>query len=202
MTSTSSLTIILLAVVKYIKLSRSLTFDTVITKKRLWLFIILTWIVPGVLMSPYLMVESYRVVYVIFTLTLATLILLPVFYLLILFVYKKSRKQVGRMMAATVTQRKFNRRVTSRDARRLVRRSLWLIGVYFMCSVLTIFSISFYALNVTNSGVLFRISSFIFLGNSCCNPCIYMFTDPKIWKISKELFKKGNRISAHLNVFN
>ena len=192
LTSISSLTIIMLAVVKYIKLSRPTTFDNIITMTRLRMIIIASWVIPLLTMSPYLIIpQSYRISTISFSITVATLVSLPVFYFLILYVYKKSRKRVSRMTAST-TQRNFNQRSTIRGTRKVVRRSLWLIGVYFLCSVLTILSRTLYSTGVVDSqsGVWFQMSTLVFLGNSCCNPCIYMFMDSKIWKISKQLFTK------------
>eukprot|EP00111_Clytia_hemisphaerica_P011707 TCONS_00034391-protein len=126
--------------------------------------------------------------------TITTIISLPVLYLMILFVFKKSRKQVA-ITANSTIQQELNAQVTERISKKLVRRSLWLIGVYFACTGLTVFSYTLYAYGVIESGYLYQITNIIFLGNSCANPCIYMFKDKKIRKIAKATFKKSQEVS-------
>ncbi|XP_066931729.1 adenosine receptor A1-like [Clytia hemisphaerica] len=178
MTSTSSLTIIMLAAIKYLKISRTSTFNDLITEKRLWILIVLCWFVPAFPMLINVILGNVLNNYISFAITITTIISLPVLYLMILCVFKKSRKLVA-VRANSTIQRELNAQVTERISKKLVRRSLWLIGVYFACTCLTIFSHTLYACGVIESGYLYQITNLIFLGNSCANPCIYMFKDKK-----------------------
>ena len=187
MTSVSSVTIIMLAAVKYLKLSRFAKFDEIVTTKRLQCMIVLTWFVPILAMSPYLISQSYPINICSFVVTCSTLATLPIFYALILHFYRRSREDVIEM-ASTASTRQAMESVTDEYSRKLIICSLWLIGTYFLCTVLTIPGLILSSLGIKNV-IFYKSRDLIFLGNSCMNPVIYFLKDTKIRNIAKGLFK-------------
>ena len=192
MTSTSSLTIIMLAAIKYLKISRSNNFENIVTENRFHLMVIMCWLLPLLMFTPSLINEE--LVWIInilsFAAILSTLVSLPVFCYLIVHVFKKSRRQVEEMADSTIQQAS-NNQVTERISKKLVRRALWLITVYFACTSLTFFSVTFYAFGAANQGYLYQFTNIFYLGNSCANPCIYMYKDKRLREIAMNIFKRS-----------
>ena len=201
MTSISSLSVIILAVVKYIKIAKFSTFDDIITRNRIRFMIAMSWFIPVPLLSSYLFDKNQRwtMYSASLSITIATMISLPVFSFLILYVFKKSRDHVNRM-TNSIYQRESNNQTTEQISKKLVQRSLWLIGVYFMCTAVTIISFVVLELGFVRQGYFYQATAIIFLGNSCANPCIYMYKDHKMRKIAKKLFETSVIVSESLSL--
>ena len=93
-TSTSSLTIIMLAAIKYLKISKPTTFHGIITKNRFRIMMLLSWITPVCMFTPYLINKDimWTINSLSFSVTITTIITVPIFYFLILQFFKKSTK--------------------------------------------------------------------------------------------------------------
>ena len=193
MTSVSSVTIIMLAAIKYFKLSRFSKFDDIITENRLRMMIVLSWLIPILFMCPYIITQSYPLIVCSFIITCSTLVSLPIFYFLILYLYKKSRQRVASLTSSRQQITSLGM-TTSTYSRKLILRSLWLIGAYFLCTVLTIPCMVLLVLH-TKDIFFYQLTNLVFLGNSCVNPCIYMYKDKKIRKIAKGLLRKCIKIT-------
>ena len=94
LTSISSLTIIQLAVVKYIKISQIANFHRIVTHRRLRIMIIFTWLFCFGSSSPRLLTNK-RIRFFTQIVTITTLAALPLFYYLIYRVYKQSRSRIS-----------------------------------------------------------------------------------------------------------
>ena len=94
-------------------------------------------------------------------------------------------------MTESTAQQESNNQATQQISKKLVQRSLWLISAYWTCTGLTILGYVVYSVGALKKGYLFHVINVVFLGNSCANPCIYMYKDKKIRKIAMNLFKKS-----------
>ena len=186
----STNTIILLAVVRYFSLKRIDTFNMWFIKRyRMNVTIVLSWVLPFGIMSPYLITQRYRISLINFAFVSLTLVLLPTFYLLIIANYQKSRRRMSTLQSKAPKRDQ----ITIRTTTRLVRRSLWLIGVYFLSTILAIPAMYIYQTKDIVSGVWFHLTNLLYLANSCGNPCIYYYTDGRIRRIAKNLFMRNSR---------
>ena len=163
--------------------------------------IIFSWILPVILFIPYLIDKElgWTVNHLSFSITVITIITLPLLYFLILFAFKKSRRRI-RGMTTSATQRETNNQITQHISKKLVHRSLWLISVYLTCTGLTILGYFIHPLSFVTQAYIFQVINVVFLGNSCANPCIYMYKDKKIRKIAMNLSSSSKSIGARVDI--
>ena len=164
LTSISSITVTILAYVKYVKISRGTNFDDVVTERRLRIAIALSWIVPLLVIS-----------------------LLPVLYIRIYRIYKESQNRIASTRTSTSSS---NESATERASRKLIRKVLFITGAYFVCIFPTIPSTLLYRSGILQDGTVAHLVLIIFYGNSCVNPAIYFYNDRELFRIAKRLFMK------------
>ena len=146
--------------------------------------------------SPYTILKElvWTINTISFSFTATTMISLPILYFLILYVFKKSRRRVNDTAHSTM-QQESNNQSTKRISKKLVQRSLWLIGAYLACTSLAIISYTLYSAGVIKHGYFYQVTNVFFLGSSCANPCIYMYKDKKFRKIAIKLLQTSQGTS-------
>ena len=195
LTSISSMTIIMLAAVKYIKISRFATFDIIVTTKRIKILIILSWIASIALICPYIVTGYFFVFFTIFV-AISTTISLPILYFLIVRVYKQSRQRIARMRTIipnTINQSNppsTSNESIERTTKKLVRKVQIFIGAYIICMFPSIICMSLYASKIIEDNALYHAVLLLFYGNSCVNPVLYMLHDLEVRTMAKRLFTK------------
>ena len=183
-TSVSSITIIMLAAVKYIKMSRFQNFDSIISNRRLKFLITVSWSIPSAVIIPPMFV-GYSTGFFVIVITTCTLISLPIFYFLIHNIYENSRQQISNTRAPPANGESSK---TRNSTKKLAHRVLWLVGTYFICTSLFIPCIILYRFNLVTNDTLAHVVVTIFCSNSCLNPLLYMYTDRKLRAIAVGIF--------------
>ena len=116
--------------------------------------------------------------------SLAYCALSPIFYFLIYRIFKRSRRRIADISTTTRSSKR-----EMKQKHRLVKRVLWLIGAYFVCSFPIFIIFILYSSGLVQHLAFFHIPSIIFVGNSCINPVIYVLRDKQFRDAARKLFK-------------
>ena len=186
----SAYTICLISYDRYIMMKNWTRYHEVMTTTKVKVLISLTWLIPIIVsMLEFVNIQVYH-----FFLVLCTALpycLLPIFYYKIVNIVKKSQQELNTLSSqsnqVTQTQTKVTRRV----------KVLIVVYLIFMTPGIAWFFLSLlklvFKLNIErfyiDSGL---IQSVIALYNSCANPVIYVWMDPKFQAFLRNVFKKSN----------
>ena len=194
----SSLTIFLLALDRYLKLTRFGDYREIMTRVRLLISIVTCWVFPIVIMS-----SAWWGKLQVYTLsngviTCFILIALPILYVLIYRFYKQSKRNVARFSqtktndAATIINGSHSSdasvAVKTNPRCKMPMKILMLISTYFICTVIYS-SMAFMVLFGITNATVFYLAQAVYLGNSMMNPIIYVFRDAKFRRTVKEMFR-------------
>ena len=193
----SSLTIFLLALDRYLKLTRFSDYQEIMTRVRLLVSIVTCWVFPIAIMSS---AWWGNLVYTLSNgvITCFILIALPILYVLIYRFYKQSKRNVARFSqtqtndVATITNGSHSSdasvAVKTNPKCKMPMKILVLISTYFICTFIYS-SMAFLVLFGISDGTAFYLVQAVYLGNSMMNPIIYVFRDAKFRRTVKEMFR-------------
>ena len=211
----STLTILLLALDKYLKVTMFPKYHDIVNDTRLRVAIVSCWVFPMVIMTS---AWWHGVIYGLSNglLTLTTLVALSVLNFFIYRYYKQSKRNLAKFSkpqtvdSPTATNRSYEASqppppdhtttersvavktmandLNRKNQRKLAMKILVLMSTYFICTILYS-SISFLSsFRVIGHSTVFNLAMAMYLANSMMNPIIYVFRDAKFRRTAKKMF--------------
>lgn len=193
LSSTSALSVVLLAIDRYFMMTKLTNYSLYISDNKLLILIVFTWLYPLlILTSCYVSFNVYRYGYILSTMCSTTTIC--VCYVLIIRELKKRRKNIL-LTTRTNHWQSFDRKKSNALEIQLARKVAFLVGCFILCNapsfiVGTVRAI--YQPTVITSSALQQAYLFAFFSasaNSSINPIVYIAKYPEFQRQLKKMLR-------------
>ena len=186
----SSLTVILLTVERYIKITHSNNYDNIMDDNKLNVWIMASWIISfAVSISSFYQMKVFGFLNGI--ITVITITTLPILYLYIYRFYQRSKRAVE---ASGGDNDRHNSKHDheKKKQKMIVRKILLVVGIYY------IFTISYGVATIVRPLISDRIFFIILTLNyvkSTVNPIVYVLRDDQFSRYAKQIFRCHKKVN-------
>lgn len=206
LSSTSALTIVLIAADRYLLLTKLTNYSTYMNDRRMAVLIAFAWLYPLMAVSMCFVNDFvYRYTYIVST--ICSTAALCTFYILTLKNISRKRKRFQSVRSVSTTSINHVSRQEKRQQLQLTKNVSFLVACYIVCSVPSLITAvvrSIYQPNAITSSALQQAYLFAYFSgsaNSCINPMVYAAKFPEFRYHLKKMFgcnKPKNNSSINL----